>query len=225
MKTKDLIQFELYCNGEMEPDEKEAFEESLEKDPELKASYQEYLDIYEAIADKETLELRMKLKEIREENSRSKPAGDFLGQGYNWLWMAALITVIISFTTLVGIMIRRIEMREKFAYTYSTPEKQDTGGLDRELTRFGQRQVNFNIESPKDSLYLSRSHPILFKWTVDSTEPLILDLINGQGIIVFSSGGPVQSPFIVDAWLPGGIIAYRFRTKTEVFRIGFLYMR
>jgi hypothetical protein len=225
MKTRYLKQFEQYYNGEMEPHEKAAFEESLQNDPDLKASFQEYLEIYDAISDTETLDLRSKLKEIREENSRPKSSGDFFSQGYNWLWMAALITAIISFTTLVGMLVRRIEFKEMFAYSYSLYDKQDTGGLDRELSRFGRRLVQFNVESPKDSVYLSRTHPVLFSWNTVSTEPLILDLIDGQGDIVYSSFCPIESPYVVDAKLPAGIIAYRFRTQSEVFRIGFLYFR
>jgi hypothetical protein len=225
MNTKYLEQFERYYHDEMEPDERVAFEQSLANDPDLKTAYQEYLDIYEAIADKETLDLRIKLKEIREENAKKNKGIDFLSQGYNWLWMAALITIIISFTTIVTLLIRRIEAREKYAFELSAPVNQDMSNLDRELTRFSQRQIEFNLDSPKDSVFLNRKNPILFKWYVNSTEPLILELIDWQGRIVFSSGGPVESPYLVKKKLPGGIIAYRFRTETEAFRLGFLYLR
>jgi hypothetical protein len=225
MNTKYLKQFERYYNDEMEPEEKATFEQSLAQDQDLKSAYQEYLDIYEAIADKETLDLRIKLKEIREENAKKNKGIYFLSQGYNWLWMAALITIIISFTTIVSLMIRRLEAREKYAFELSAPVNQDMSSLDRELTRFSQRQIEFNLDSPKDSVFLNRKNPILFKWYVNSTEPLILELIDWQGRIVFTSGGPVESPYLVKKKLPGGIIAYRFRTETEAFRLGFLYLK
>jgi hypothetical protein len=225
MNTKYLKKFEKYYNDEMEPEERATFEQSLEADPDLKSAYREYLDIYDAIADKETLDLMIKLKEIRKDNAKKNRGANFLSQGYNWLWMAALITIIISLTTIVSLMIRRLEAKEKYAYELSAPVNQDMSNLDRELTRFNQRQIEFNLESPKDSVFLNRKNPVLFKWNVNSTEPLILELIDWQGRFVFSSGGPVESPYLVKKKLPGGIIAYRFRTETEAFRLGFLYLR
>jgi hypothetical protein len=225
MKTNNLKLFERYYNGEMDPDEKDSFEKSMSEDPELDASYQEYLSIYDAIRDKETLDLRIKLKEIREENARKRKGKDFLSQGNNWLWMAALITVIISFTIITSLLITRSRPNEQFAFETIQPYNPDYSAFDRELIKFEQRNVNFKLESPKDSIFLNRNNPILFKWSFNATDPLILELIDSSGRIVFSTVKPVESPYTIDKNLPYGIMVYRFRTETEAYSLGFLYFR
>ena len=209
----------------MEPGEKESFEKSLQLDPELNASYQEYIGIFEAIGEIDTLDLRTKLKEIKEEKVRRRRGPYFLSQGNNWMWMAALITVIISFTAIITLVIKQVESKEQIARELGLTEKQDLSALDRELIRFEQRNMDFKIESPRDSIFLNRKNPLLFKWTVNSMDPLILELIDWQGQIIYTSGKPVESPFIINKKLPGGILVYRFRTETEAYYLGFLYLR
>jgi hypothetical protein len=225
MKTKYLKQFEKYHNGEMEPSEKASFEESLTKDPELNASYVEYLSIYEAIGDKDLLDLRIKLKEILEENARKKDSPDFFMHGYNWLWMAALITIIVSFTVIISLMITSGDKGGQFASGISVPESNGYSALDKELKRFEQRNVDFKLELPKDPIAHNRKDPLLFKWTVNSTNPLILDLIDLEGQVIFSSGKAIESPYLVIKKLPDGMIVYRFRTETESYFLGFLYLK
>ena len=225
MKAKHFDLFERYYNGEMEPGEKASFEESLAGDPALNAAYQEYLSIYEALGDRETLDLRTKLKEIREENSRIRKGNNFLSQGYNWLWMAALITVIISFTTIISLMIKRMDARDGYTAEITAMEKPSLSELDRELLRFDQRQIEFNVDSPRDTIFFDRKDPLVFRWSVDSTEPIMLELIDWRGKIVFSSGLSVKSPYIVDKRLPAGFLTFRFRTETETFKLGFIYLR
>jgi hypothetical protein len=225
MNTKFLKQFEKYFNGEMEPEEKASFEESLQKDPELNAAYAEYLSIYDAIGDKDLLELRIKLKEILNENARKKDAPDFFMQGYNWLWMAALITIMISFTVIISLIITRSDKDDQFASEISVPGSNGYNTLDKELKRFEQRNVDFKLELPKDPISFNRKDPLLFKWTVNSTNPLILDLIDMEGQVIFSSGRAIESPYLVIKKLPNGMLVYRFRTETESYYMGFLYLK
>jgi hypothetical protein len=225
MKTKYIKQFEMYLNGELDPGEKAAFEDSLGKDPGLNASFQEYLSIYQAIRDKESLELRLKLKEIREEQARGRNKSDFFRQNYNWIWMAALIAVVIGLTAVLSVMIKDAGGIKPFLSGVTSSESHDHTKLDRELLRFAQRHVNFILESPEDSIYFNRKATLVFKWTVNSTDPLILELIDRDGRIVFSSGKPVQSPYVVRKRLPSGLLVYRFRTEKESYHIGFLLMK
>jgi hypothetical protein len=225
MKTNDLKLFERYYNGEMDSTEKAAFEKSLTEDLELNASYHEYLSIYEAIGDKETMDLRIKLREIREQHARKKKGRDFLDQGNNWLWMAALITVIISFSIITSIIISRQHDKEQFASEFIIPEYKEMSDFDRELMKFGMRNMEFKLESPVDSIFLNRKNPITFKWTVNSSNPLIIELIDYKGRIVFSTVDPVGSPYKINKPLPGGIMVYRFRTEKETYHLGFLYLR
>lgn len=225
MNTKYLKQFEKYYNDEMEPAEKTSFEESLSQNPEFNAAYKEYLSIYEAIRDQETLDLRVKLKELRDERNRNNNGTDFIMNSRNWLWLAALITIIISFTVIVSLLITKADWKGQAASEIKSVEINDYNGLDRELMKFKQRKTNFMLESPKDSIFHNRKDPVLFQWTVDSTNLLILDLIDWEGKIVFSSGKPVVSPFLVKKKLPEGILVYRFRSETESYYLGFLFLK
>jgi hypothetical protein len=225
MKTKYLKLLEKYYNDEMEPAEKASFEESLSQNPELNADYKEYLSIYEAIRDQETLDLRVKLKELRGERNRNNNGADFIMNSRNWLWLAALITIIISFTVIVSLLITKADWKDQAASEIKSVEINDYNGLDRELMKFKQRKTNFMLESPKDSIFHNRKDPVLFQWTVDSTNLLILDLIDWEGKIVFSSGKPVVSPYLVKKKLPEGILVYRFRSETESYYLGFLFLK
>lgn len=225
MNTKYLKILEKYHNGEMEPSEKASFEESLALNPDLNAAYQEYLSIYEAIGDDETLDLRRKLKELRNETNRNNNGTDFIMRNRNWIWLAALITVIISFTVIVSLMITKVDWKEQSASGSNAIDVYDYNGLNRELMKFTQRKTDFKLESPKDSVFHNRKEPIIFKWTVDTTSPLILDLIDWEGKIVFSSGKPVTSPYLVKKKFKEGVLAYRFRSETESYYLGFLFLR
>lgn len=225
MNTKYLKILEKYHNGEMKPSEKVSFEESLIRNPELNASWQEYLSIYEAIGDQETLDLRNKLKELREEKNRSNSGTDFIMRNRNWLWLAALITLMISFTVIVSLLITKVDWKEQSAAGFNGIENYDYNGLNRELMKFKQRKTNFALESPKDSVFHYRKDPILFKWTVDTASPLILDMIDWEGKIVFSSGQPVSSPYVVKKKFQEGVLAFRFRSETESYYLGFLFLK
>jgi hypothetical protein len=225
MNTNNIRQFEKYYNDEMEPGEKASFEKLLSEDLALSAAFKEYLSIYEALSDRDTLDLRIKLKEIREENARKKYGNDFFSHGYNWLWMAALLTIIISFTVIVSLLIAKAEMNTQVVTGLENIETEKYSALDRELIKFEKRNMDFKLKSPDDELFISRKDPMIFEWTVNSTDPLILELLDWEGKIVFSSKKPVESPYTVKKKLPGGITVYRFRTDKESYCIGFLFLR
>lgn len=225
MNTKYLKQFEMYNNDEMEPEEKAAFEKSLSLNMELNSSFKEYLSILDAIRDRDAMDLRIKLKEIREENSRNISGSDFFRHSYNWLWMAALLTIMISFTVIVSLLITKTGSDNQVASDFNSVEIREYSALDRELMKFEQRNMDFKLESPKDAIFFSKKDPLVFKWTVDPAFPLILELIDWEGNIVFSSGKYSISPYLVKSKLPGGILVYRFRTETESCYIGFLFLK
>jgi hypothetical protein len=224
MNTKYLQQFERYYNGEMGPEEKASFENSLSESPEMNASFKEYLGIYEALSDRDTLDLRIKLKELRDERARMNNNNFFI-QKYNWLWVAALITVILGITVVTSLMIGRAEWRKQMAAEVKLEDISEYSDLNRELMRYAQRDNDFKLESPGDSVFINRNTVLNFKWTVNSTDNLLLELINWHGDIIYSSGKPVISPYRVNMKLPPGILAYRFRTDTEAYLIGFLFLK
>jgi hypothetical protein len=226
MKTNNLKLFEKYYNGLMSPDEKAEFDKSLASDPELNASFREYLSIYEALSDQDTLDLRHKLKEIREENSKNRNTPDFFGQGYNWLWMAALLTIIISFTIIASMLIANIDKdNQKTAELLPQVSSPEFSLLDRELMRFEQRHSDFRLESPLEPIVYKDNGSIKFQWTISIADKLIIDIIDWNGTIVYSSGKPVSSPHMVKKKLPEGIMVFRFRTETNAYFLGFLFIK
>lgn len=226
MKTKHLKIFEKYYNGQMTPDEKADFDKTLASDPGLNASFREYLSIYEALHDKDTLDLRKKLKEIREENSIFRNSPDFFSQGYNWLWMAALLTIIVSFTVIVSMLISNIEKdRQQAAQILPLVSPNSFSQLDRELMRFEQRYSDFALEFPADPIIYREKGPIIFQWTISLADKLIVDMIDWNGTIVYTSGKAVASPYAIKKTLPEGLFVFRFRNETNTYYLGFLFIK
>mgnify|MGYP001195856839 CR=1 FL=1 len=225
MKTKILKLFEKYYNHEMSELEKEQFGKSLENDPDMNAQYKEYLSIYEAIGDKESLDLRIKIKEITESHGREGNISDFLKNGYNWLWMAALVTILVCITTIVYLFFNRIEKREKFLTGVYHEVYFPSGNLGRELAKFEQRNVGLEVYAPGDTIFFNKNEPIYFNWHLGFDEPLILDLINQQGRIIYTSGKPVLCPHVVNVPLQEGLVVYRLRTEKVFYHMGFIYLR
>jgi hypothetical protein len=56
-------------------------------------------------------------------------------------------------------------------------------------------------------------------------KPFNTCLIDWEGKIVFSSGKPVTSPYLVKKKFKEGVLAYRFRSETESYYLGFLFLR
>ena len=226
MKTKNLKLFEKHHNGQMSPEEKEDFDRLLASDLELGTEFKEYLSIYDAISDQDTLDLRIKLKEIRDENSKRRETFDFFSHGYNLLWAAAMLTIIVGFTIIISLLITNIEKNKQVIADYvpviSTPSNSQ---LERELMRYEQRHSDFKLQSPLNPIIYRNITPIEFKWTISTTNGLIIELIDGNGNIVYSSGKRVTSPHIVKRRLPSGVLLFRFRTETEAYFLGFILLK
>jgi hypothetical protein len=225
MKTKNLKLFEKYYNGQMSHEEKVDFDTLLSSDPELSAEFKEYLSIYDAISDQDTLDLRIKLREIREENSKDRSTLDFFSFGYNWLWVAAILAIIVSFTTIISLLISDLEMDKQIIAESMVVTSAPVSQLDRELSRFEQRHSDFKLVSPLDPIIYRNVTPLEFRWTISAVDKLMIELIDKNGTIVYSSGRPVASPYKVRSKLPSGILLFRFRTENEAYHLGFLLIK
>jgi hypothetical protein len=225
MKTKNLKLFEKYYNKEMSDTEREQFERNLETDKEMNALFKEYLSIYDAISDKETLDLRRKLIDISRAEEDDNKSRDFLSQGRNWFWIAALMTILICLTAIMYMFFDRIEKREKFIAEVYQGIYAHPGNMERELTKFDQRNVGFQVDAPGDTIFINKQGPIYFQWHLDFEEPLILDFIDQQGKVIYNSGKFITSPFTVKGTFPGGMIVYRFRTEKEFYYMGFMFLK
>lgn len=224
MKTKYLKLFERYHNGEMEEPEKEKFQSQLQIDLEMANDFREYLSIYEALKDRETLELRSKLNEIKDEFRQSRKKDRFMNDKTNWLLVAALFILIAGITLITSFFVLTLKEQKKYVASVEAGFFKEYVALDAELSRFDQRNVGFTLLEPESPFSLDRNKPLKLSWTVNSDDPLILELINWDGKIIFSSKGNVKSPYVIKRPLPAGIFIYRFRTSTQAYGLGFLFL-
>ena len=225
MKTKYLDLFEKFSNGEMTSEEASSFEQQLKDDAEMAAAYQEYGQILEALDDKETLSLMAKLREIREEESKKGGRHRFLNTGNNWIWLAALLTIVVSFTIIVSMLIYNYTTnRKNTKLTAAAMEEKARANLNAELMKYGMRTHGMTLEEPSDSSSFIVKGDIFFKWTVDSTYNLLMDVLDDEGKIVFKSHRPIESPFVFRKKLKEGIYIFRFRDDKETFNVIALYL-
>lgn len=225
MNTKYLKVLEKFFNDELNDAEKAEFEKSLTIDPGLNAAYREYLQILEALRDKESLDLRQKLNEIREESIRSGRGQRFLEQGNNWIWLAALLIVVICITFVASQLIETRRLKAEYSSIAKTEVITGFSELDKELVKFGMRNENFVLELPVDLPILNNHTQLCFEWREDSSSLLILDIINGSGKIIFSTKKGVTSPYCIRKKIPGGFYVFRFRNQTQAFYQGVIYLR
>ncbi|MBP6870887.1 MAG: hypothetical protein KBC43_02665 [Bacteroidales bacterium] len=224
MKTKYLKLFERYYNGEMEEPEKEMFQSQLQNDHEMADAYREYLSIYEALKDKETLEFRTKLNEIRDEFRHNRKKDRFMNDKTNWLLVAALFILIAGITVITSFFVLTLKEQKKYVASVEAEFFKEYVALDAELMRFDQRNVDFKLLEPASPFSIDRNKPLQLSWTANSDDPLIMELINWDGRIIYSSRGTVKSPYVIKGPLPAGIFVYRFRTSTQAYGLGFLFL-
>lgn len=225
MKTKHLKILEKYFNGEMTPAEMDSFEASLQLDPDLNASFLEYKLITEALGDRETMDLRGKLKDIKDEYKRAKFGRDFLSQNNNWIWLAALLTVVICFTIILSLFVSTENQRKRLAVFNGSRVTNQLSVLDLELMKYGIRNNHFKLESPKDSSIIDRGADLLFKWQIDSVLSLKLDIINRDGIVVHTTRKRIDSPYLLTKKFPEGFYVFRFRDERKSYYQGVMYLK
>ncbi len=225
MKTQYLKMLERYFNQEMEPGEKIEFERMMENDAELRSAFREYQLILESLGDHDMLDFRAKLREIRDENYRKRIGGFFLNQNFNWMWLAALLVVIICLTVVATMLIYRMEFAAPSLAVNAEHQLPDASLLEMELNRFTPRNLNFTLESPKDSSIIDYPGYLLFSWKVDSVSALNFELIGSDGTIVFDSRSPVRSPYLFEGVVDEGLYVFRFRHGRFSIFHGLIYLR
>ncbi|MFO7614674.1 MAG: hypothetical protein R6W71_08565 [Bacteroidales bacterium] len=226
MKTKHLKILEQYFNGEMTPAEMASFEESLETDPELNASFREYQLITEALGDQDTMDLRSKLKDIRKEHRLGKSGRDFLSQNNNWMWLAALLVLMICFTIVLSLLVRVENQRKQLIAKENMPVTSRFSQLDLELMKYDTRNRNLlTLESPKDSSIIDKHPGLVFRWQTDTTLFLKLDLISRDGSVVFTTRQNIESPYYLPGVFPEGFYVFRFHDDTYSYYQGVMYLK
>lgn len=90
---KYLHEFEAYFNGDLNAEEKGAFEEALSHNPEMDAAWKEYRSMMDAFSKKEAISLRLSLNEIFYSQRHGKKV---LGLANNlWLRLSAAAIIIV----------------------------------------------------------------------------------------------------------------------------------
>ena len=179
----------------------------------------------DALKDADVLSLRLKLKEISEEENEEGGRKRFLGNGRNWLWLAALLLILVSFGIVTALLVKDIQREKQLMADYMNDEMYSVSGLNKELMKYGMRSHGQVIQSPSDTCNMIMEGDILFSWTVDSTYNLLLDVINREGKVVFESYRPVQSPYLFENNYPEGIYVFRFRNDKETFSLTMVYLK
>jgi len=228
MKTKYLKVIERYLDNRMDQEERRQFEDRLQDDEALRREFDEYKGIYEAISDRDTLELRKDLKEIGR-NFREKKGPAHNGRELNSLiWLAALLIISLSVVSITYMMLNSPLaphiFRVGIGYSSSGSQIYQLDPASAEIFRYKIRSENFHLESPRDSLIVEKRNKLVFTWKMTDPKPVILDILNRHGQIVFSTGKAVQSPFIFSRNIREGIYIYRFRTESDTIHTGLFYV-
>lgn len=228
MKTKYLKIIERYLNDQMDQEEKQRFEGQLETNDELRREFDEFKAVYEAIGDTDTIELRKDLKEIGGEFKEKGERDDDRRDSSHWIWLAAVLIISLSVVSVTYLL-----MNSPFSpFLYRVGAGQ--GRVDQqlyyldpvnaEIFKYKIRSENFHLEHPRDSVVVERRTDIAFRWTFTGKMPVYLDILNRNGKIVFSTGTPAQSPFLLLKNLSQGIYVYRFRTDSKTLHTGVFYV-
>jgi hypothetical protein len=218
MKTRHLKLLEKFYNGEMSPEEISAFELNRKNDPELERAFIEYQQILESLKDTELLSLRKKLNEIREEGSRPGDIISFFRGDNNWVWLAALLTIIVAITFVINLLVQEVRQTEPAALSeVIMPDSSAIDKLSVELRKYSMRKHGMEMQVPTVTAGLFRRENILFSWTVDSTYNLLLDVIDKEGNVVFVSYRPIESPYVFKRRMKSGSYIFRFRDDKETF--------
>lgn len=94
---KYLHEFEAYFNGDLNAEEENAFEVSLDHNPEMKAAWNEYQSMMEAFSKKESISLRIKLNELFYRHQQGEKIKSVANSFWFRMSAAAVIIVIMGF--------------------------------------------------------------------------------------------------------------------------------
>lgn len=229
MTAKYLRRIERYLNGGMEFEERSAFEAELQKNTDLKKAFDEHLEVYDALQDRDAIDLRLQLKDIHREYMSGKKGRIYPLRNKNLIWLAAIVVIslgiisLVIFYSLQGSVNRNIKLsvnREQMIATklYQLPHIYD------EMLKYRFRSEELNLKTPEDSAIFMRRQDMVFTWELHSSFPVYLDIINRNGDLVYESLKPVTSPHIVYKNLSRGVYIYRFHSSSIALTYGIFYV-
>ena len=226
---KYLKEIERYLNGEMGEDEKANFESELAHNPELSRDYKEHLEIYEAIGDKEVLELRQQLKRIHARLYRNKFGGREFISNNHWLLIAAGLLVLAGFLGILLRVMKPVMSEEQFlsqlrTNSSSVMDPYRLMPVYRDLLELKTRSQDFNFVAPSDSTIFKSGQAIHFEWKTKSHHPSILEILNSQGHIVFSTEIQQGDQLIFHEKLKKGVFVFRLQSDNRTLYYGVFFI-
>jgi hypothetical protein len=93
-----------------------------------------------------------------------------------------------------------------------------------ELLGTNLRSVYFSLTEPEDSAIFHSGDEIKFIWEEDSDEPLILDLIDHNGKVIYKSDSLNDNEFLFKEKLKPGVYVVRFRTVDEIIYLNVFFI-
>lgn len=214
----------------MEEEEKRAFEERLRSEKELREAYDEYRRLYDAINDKEALELRRKLKKIEAEyRRRNDRKGGIISMSF-WYWLAATmilaggITLILLYLVTDSGISRQYSEYKSIDSIYLQGERFELPGNYYLMKNMMVRNTSFEFLGPRDSSVFRRGDRIELKWTSKTRSPLELKLYDNQGRILLEKASLTGNSLKVDMALGPGVYVYQFSLKGKVGHVGVFFV-
>lgn len=228
MKFKHLDIIERYFNGQMDSAEREGFEARLANDPALKGELEECRAIYEAIGDQEAMQLRRQLKDIARGFERGEGRNGTRNLKYEWYWLAALLIVSLSIAGIVYSMVNSpvisqyLSIRESVRVIDKGTYRLDPAFND--MMRYRFRSDDFILSAPRDSLVVEKDSGVVFRWSTTLQGPFFLDVLDRHGKQVYSTDGPIESPYVLKKSVPRGVYILRIRTADHSVCYRLLYV-
>ena len=229
MKTNYFKLIEKYFNQQMDEKERADFEDQLMENDSLRAEYDEYKEIYEAIGDKEIIELRRSLKKIGEKYKGDEDGNHGSGQIVNgWFWIAALLIISISIISVTYMLVNSSLTKQVLGFNIGSEIIRDRiyrlEPAYAEIIRYRVRSEDFHLESPRDSVVVERRSEIVFSWNTSIKETIFLDVLNKYGKVIFTTGVTGKNRYIFSKKIPQGIFVFRFRTLSDTIYTGLFYV-
>jgi hypothetical protein len=228
MKTKYLKIIERYFNGEMDQQEREKFESDIGSNTLMRREYEEYKAVYEAIGDRESLELRRQLKDIARGFEKGEGRIGTRRVLHEWYWIAALLIISVSIVAVVHSLMNSpvtgqyLAMRETVRTIGNGTFKLDP--VYDDMMRYRIRSSDFMLECPRDSMVVEKKSDVLFRWTTSVSGPFVLEIMNRHGEIIFFSDSPLTNPYVFSKNIPVGVYIVRIRTATQAVCYRLLYV-
>jgi len=101
-------------------------------------------------------------------------------------------------------------------------EEYQISPIYRELLHNVYRNAYFSLSSPADSIVFSRGDSILFTWETNIREGIYFDILDRNGIVVYTHSEVVTSPWKFVPDLNPAIYMFRFATQDEPIWMGVL---